>query len=97
MTSNVSVVNIDGNDKDGGSIFRIQDFFCQAVPRAKSDESPEATSICSKSCWELDILHNVPAAVKESMRIPMEENEVNEERKRVRALFYFIHDAVYEL
>ena len=97
LTSNVSVINTDDDDQAAGSFFQIQDFFCQAVPRDKNDESPEATSICSKSCWELDILHQIPAAIKESMRIPMDENEIDEERKRVRASFYFIHDAVSEL
>lgn len=97
LTSSISVVDTDVHDKTKEPFFQIQDFFCQAVPRDKDDESPEATSICSKSCWQLDILHNVPAAVKESMRIPMQENDIDEERKRVRASFYFVHDAVCEL
>jgi acyl transferase domain-containing protein/NADPH:quinone reductase-like Zn-dependent oxidoreductase len=97
LTSNVSVINTDRDDDAGGSFFQIQDFFCQAVPRDLDGEGPEELSMCAKATWELDILHNVPAAIKESMKIPMEESEIDLERKRVRASFYFIHDAVSEL
>lgn len=93
-TSNIMVVN--DNSEQSPSFLQMQDFFGQAVPRRASDATTEP-GICSKSCWELDILHNVPAAIKNSLVIPLKEHEIEQEKKLVRASYYFIHDAVSDL
>lgn len=96
-TSNVVVVSRDRHDSEHSpAFFQMQDFFGQAVSRGADDPSAEA-GICSTSCWELDILHDVPAAVKDSMAIDLEENEAEVERKLNRVSYHFIHDAVAEL
>lgn len=93
-TSNITVTAVDSEDST--TFFQMQDFFGQAVPRS-ADDANEETGICSKSCWELDILHGVPKALKDSMIIPLQQHEVETERKLVRSSFYFMHDALSEL
>lgn len=93
-TSNIMVTAVDSENST--TFFQMQDFFGQAVPRS-ADDANEETGICSKSCWELDILHGVPKALRDSMVIPLQQHEVETERKLVRALYYFMHDALFEL
>lgn len=93
-TSNITVTAVDSEDST--TFFQMQDFFGQAVPRRANDANEE-TGICSKSCWELDILHGVPKALRDSMVIPLQQHEVETERKLVRASYYFMHDALTEL
>jgi NADPH:quinone reductase-like Zn-dependent oxidoreductase/SAM-dependent methyltransferase len=99
-TSNISIAAAIPDPEDGNSTFpnflQMQGFFGQAVPRRTDDTNQEA-GICSKSCWELDILHNVPADLRASLAIPLEEHEVETERKLVRASYHFICDAMSEL
>ncbi|OBT83082.1 hypothetical protein VE02_08865 [Pseudogymnoascus sp. 03VT05] len=93
FTSNVMVTNRDSDDTE--PFLGMQDFFGQAVPRETDDPSPIA-GICFKSSWELDILHNVPTSVKNSMKIALDEDEAELERKLVRVSYHFIHDTVNE-
>lgn len=93
-TSNITVIAVDLEDST--NFLQMQDFFGQAVPRSAGD-AEEETGICSKSCWELDILHDVPKALKDSMTIPLQQHEIDTERKLVRLSFYLIHDALPEL
>ncbi|KAJ9316634.1 hypothetical protein DTO271D3_3141 [Paecilomyces variotii] len=101
IVSNVKVVNDkegdDANESD--SVFEMQDFFCQAVPRDWNDagDNAEPSGICSKLCWEQDILHHVPEDFRKSLMIPLAEDEAEQERRRVRASYNFINDAVCEL
>jgi len=68
-TSNIAVVNQGGDDSEQSpSFFQMYDFYGQAIPRDSDDGNPDAVGICSKSVWERDILHNVPEAVKDSMK-----------------------------
>lgn len=96
MTSNISVLATDHSEPEE-NFLHIQDFFCQAVPRDRDEVVSEEISMCSKIGWELDILHSVPPAIAQSMKYPIKEDEAEEERKRVRASFYLIHDAYEEL
>ena len=75
----------------------MEDFFCQAVPREIDDTSSEEVSLCAKSCWVPDILHCIPESIQQSLKSPMNDVEVEVEKKRVRAAVYLIHDAISEL
>ncbi|KAK3315921.1 type I polyketide synthase [Apodospora peruviana] len=98
VTSNVAVVN-DVQGEESNLCFQMHDFFCQAVPRDwnNASESTEPAGICSKLCWERDILHDVPSEIKKSLIKPLGEEEAEQERKRVRASYNYIYDAVSEL
>ncbi|QKX62349.1 uncharacterized protein TRUGW13939_09508, partial [Talaromyces rugulosus] len=78
---------------------RIEKLFCQAVPRGvesvDGDKEPEISQC--KSLWELDVLHNVPKAIKDSMRINLTDDEVAFEKQMLRASYYYICDALSQI
>ncbi|KAH7027192.1 uncharacterized protein B0I36DRAFT_412585 [Microdochium trichocladiopsis] len=100
-TSNAIVVNKTKDDDN--AVFQMKGFFGQAVLRHSSravggnEDDQEQGGMCAKSCWEPDMLHNIPASFAESMRVELEESEAVTERRIVLASFYLIHDAVVEL
>ncbi|KAK3313619.1 acyl transferase domain-containing protein [Apodospora peruviana] len=64
----------------------------------KAEEQPgEEKVLLSKSTWELDILHDIPKPIKDSMRITLTQDEADRERTLVRASYYFMADAVAQL
>jgi ubiquinone/menaquinone biosynthesis C-methylase UbiE len=99
-TFNIAIAAATQEPEDDNLTFpnflQMHGFFGQAVPRPIDNSSQEA-GICSKSCWELDILHNVPAELKGSLAIPLTDHEVETERKLVRVSYNFICEAVAEL
>lgn len=90
-------------DSDGyvqtEALFHMEDFQLQAIARDDVDdgENPKTLRMCAKFRWELDVLHNVPARLKDSMRINMETKEIEFEKGISRAAFWFIKDAVDQL
>ena len=82
--------------EDSSSFFEMRNFFGQAVPK-QADDAHNELGICSKSWYELDILHSVPKEIRDTMLTPIEEHEVKEQRDLLRASYYFIHDALKEL
>ncbi|KFY24016.1 hypothetical protein V491_02322 [Pseudogymnoascus sp. VKM F-3775] len=93
--SNISV--ICGSDQDSSpSLFQMEGFFAQAISRG-SDVAYKPQRICSKSCWEPDVLHNIPTTLKESMKIYLDDKQMEFEKKLLRISYHFIHDAVAEL
>ncbi|KAK4034298.1 hypothetical protein C8A01DRAFT_49278 [Parachaetomium inaequale] len=89
-------------DEDGGggdAPLQLLGFLGQAVSGGGSDDAVagEPPGICSKSIWELDILHNVPAEFKTALAAPPEEHEAEARRRLSRMSYWFIHDAVLEL
>lgn len=95
VTSNVAVS--DGVCSPG---FWMDDFYCQAVPLDSQDNSrgdSDNELLCSKSRWELDIQHQIPPSVKESMQIDLNDEEKESEKQLRRASYHFIADAVAQL
>lgn len=82
--------------EDSSSFFEMRNFFGQAVPK-QADDTNNELGICSKSWYELDILHSVPKEIRDTMLTPIEEHEVKEQKDLLRASYYFIHDALKEL
>lgn len=93
-TSDITVTS--DNSDEIRSFVEIKGFFGSAVPR-REDGSEDEPGICSKACWELDILHDPPASFRESMVIPLKENEIEQEKRLSRVSYYCIHDAIAEL
>lgn len=96
-TSSVIVDN-DGKGQ-ADALFHMQDFRLQAIARDDGDDAdnPITSRMCAKSRWELDVLHKVPAKIKDSMRINMETREIMFEKGISQAAFWFINDAVNQL
>ncbi|KAK8079180.1 hypothetical protein PG994_002987 [Apiospora phragmitis] len=99
-TSNIAIVaatpEVEDEESTFASFLQLDGFFGQAVPRS-TDDSAQETGICSKSCWELDILHNVPADLRASLAIPLAQHEIDTERKLSRVSWNFISEAMAEL
>lgn len=97
FTSTVEVANAGG----GATLspLRIGKLFCQAVPRGiKAASSDEGTGISLyTSVWEPDILYNIPENRRNSMRITTIDEEVEFEKRVMRASYYFISDAISQL
>lgn len=95
--STVVVANAGGNASL--SPLRVEKIFCQAVPRG-TDRVPgdlETEVSQYKSLWKPDILHGVPKAIKDSLRITLTDEEATFEKKMLRASYYFMSDAVSKL
>ncbi|CAI6088461.1 unnamed protein product [Clonostachys chloroleuca] len=97
QTSNIYVTNTEDEDVPNSPFFQMYGFFCQTVPRDQDNETLEQETLCSKSSWDLDITYSVPAYVKEAMKVPTPESEIEAEKKLTRASVYFIHDTIREL
>ncbi|KAK7959439.1 Compactin diketide synthase [Apiospora aurea] len=99
-TSNIAIAAATPEPEEEDSTFanflQLDGFFGQAVPR-RTDDSNQETGICSKSCWELDILHSVPADLRASLAIPLAQHEIDTERKLSRVSWNFISEAMAEL
>lgn len=96
-TSRVMVDN-DGNSQLG-ALFNMEDFRLQAIAQDDGDDDDDVRRLrmCAKSRWELDVLHNVPSKLEDSMKINMETREIDFEKGITRAAFWFINDAVSQL
>lgn len=95
----ISSVIVDNDDNgQADPLFHMEDFQLQAIARDGDDtDNPKTLRMCGKSRWELDVLHNVPAKLKDSMRITMETREIEFEKGISRAAFWFINDVVNQL
>ena len=97
FASNVAVSGVNG-DGSLSSYLRMEDLYCQAVPMDLRDVTGgRGRPLCFKSHWEQDILHQIPAAVKDSMKIILSDEETKFETKLFRSSYHFIYDAVAEL
>ena len=97
LASDIAVASVD-SDGLSSSFLHMEEFYCQAVPMDLGDgDSDQDPPICSKTHWEPDILDCIPAAVKGSMEINLNDDEIGFEKRFVRASYHFIYDAVLEL
>ncbi|KAI1412829.1 hypothetical protein F5Y13DRAFT_199683 [Hypoxylon sp. FL1857] len=99
FTSNVAVSDGESHgDASSFSFLRIEDFHCQAVPMDLYDSAQnQQFPLCSKSHWEIDVSYQIPVAVKDSMKIFLQDTEADFEKKLLRASYHFIYDAVAQL
>ncbi|KAK9800099.1 hypothetical protein SCARD494_01892 [Seiridium cardinale] len=98
-TSNIVITGT--NDPEGNltttSFMEVRDFFGQIVPRRKDVNFEQDQGICSRVCWELDVLSKVPDDIRTSMIVPIRDEEVETERKLARTSYYFFQAAISEL
>lgn len=73
----------------------INGFHLQAIPQDHGDNAgPADKRLCSWLSWELDILHNFPATLRDPLKNHLSEAEVDFEKRIRRASYYLISDAV---
>ncbi|KAI1148118.1 hypothetical protein F4825DRAFT_465157 [Nemania diffusa] len=94
FTSDMSVVNGRTDHSDGETpALVVHRLFCQAIPREAEDISPR--SQVYHTHWEPQVSHNgFPTHVQDSMRITLADEEVDYEKKVVRACYYLASDAL---
>ncbi|RFU78083.1 lovastatin diketide synthase [Trichoderma arundinaceum] len=93
FTSNLSVINGEA-DGNGSALLEIDNLFCQAIPRA-IDSGPDI--LLSETRWVPDISYDIPASVKDGIRITLSDEEIDREKKLLRATYYLISDALAAL
>ncbi|KAK1143623.1 putative PKS/NRPS-like protein biosynthetic cluster [Aspergillus melleus] len=98
FASNVSVVNtMDQEEKYGGPLplMEISRLFCQAIPRVRAIEDDGPGVRLWDTRWEQDVWHDgIPASIKDSMRVTLDNEDAAWEKKLVKASYHLIHDAV---
>ncbi|KAH7143722.1 hypothetical protein EDB81DRAFT_935118 [Dactylonectria macrodidyma] len=96
-TSTISVVN-QGSEGDASACLQIDDFYAQAIPREFDNNAASKEPVmCSKSRWELDILHDFPEAIKDSMRHDVDPQEIEFDNNLDQASYHYIQDALHHL
>lgn len=97
FASSITVSSVDGHESPV-SLLRMDDFYCQAIPlEIEIGATGREPSICFKTRWEMDMLHKIPAAIKETMSITLNDKDIDFEKKSVRSAYHCIYDAVAEL
>ncbi|KAM3537331.1 hypothetical protein ARSEF1564_009747 [Beauveria bassiana] len=91
-----SDIRVATDSQTKSSVLKIEGFYGSSVPRHQ-EFADEALGICSTLRWEPDILHNPPPSFRSSMVIPLQDHEVELERKLSRVSYNFISEAVNEL
>ncbi|KAF3769432.1 hypothetical protein M406DRAFT_245011 [Cryphonectria parasitica EP155] len=97
-----AAVNGEGDDDDNNADtpqLLLEGLYCQAVP-LESDGSSESqpSAICSQTRWEVDVTAGgVPAAFKKVIQAPVDEEDVDFEKKLDRVSFNLIQDALSQL
>ncbi|KAF7554507.1 hypothetical protein G7Z17_g2865 [Cylindrodendrum hubeiense] len=95
-TSKISVVNQGGDEN--ASCLQIDDFYAQSIPQEFGDDAASKEPVmCLKSRWEVDILHDFPKAVKDSMRLDVDPQEIEFDDNLDQASYHFIRDALVQL
>ncbi|KAI0481329.1 polyketide synthase [Xylariaceae sp. FL0804] len=95
--SRVSAVGGEGDDTSAPQL-QLDGLYCQAVPLDTDDSmSGQNASLCSQTRWELDITSGIPAAFREALQVPLDETDVDFERKLDRVSFNLIAEAVRQL
>ncbi|KAM0795831.1 hypothetical protein BDR22DRAFT_893808 [Usnea florida] len=97
FATNLAVSGVNG-DGSMSPYLRMEDLYCQAVPAdLRNVTEGREPPFCFKSLWEHDILHQIPTAVKDSMKNILSDEETKFETKLLRFAYHFIYDAVAEL
>lgn len=97
FATDIAVSNVDSSALPS-SFLHMEDFHCQAVPMGDKDDvhNPEFP-VCSKTYWEMDITHQIPPVVKDTMKIFLSDEEASAGKKLIRASYHLIYDAVAQL
>ncbi|KAI1427682.1 polyketide synthase [Xylaria sp. FL1777] len=96
FTSNMTVLNGDGNELP---VIDITDFYAIATPRPVGDQTEQAKKPTTSNLqWEPDVFSSpIPASFVDSLRIKLDEEAEEFEKKILRASLFLVQDAVEEL
>lgn len=93
-----SIAMNENDDEESTSLFRMEDLYLQTVALDEANSANvKDPAFCSESRWELDILHEFPSKLKDTMRINLDDAQVEFEKKLNRVSYNFIHNAVAKL
>jgi NAD(P)-dependent dehydrogenase (short-subunit alcohol dehydrogenase family) len=93
-----SIAMNENDEEESTSLLRMEDLYLQTVALDEANSANvKDPALCSESRWELDILHEFPSKLKDTMRINLDDAHVEFEKKLNRVSYNFIHDAVAKL
>ncbi|KAL9112783.1 MAG: hypothetical protein Q9227_003086 [Pyrenula ochraceoflavens] len=97
FASDIDVCNND-DATSSTSVLRIENFFFQSLPLgADANASDTDAPLNGKTRWEIDTSYQIPAAVKDAMRIVLDDTAADLESKTARSAYHFIRDALMQL
>jgi NADPH:quinone reductase-like Zn-dependent oxidoreductase/ubiquinone/menaquinone biosynthesis C-methylase UbiE len=85
------------NDGEFGVPLQMHNMRLQRVQPAEDEGLQNVSRVHSQARWELDILHNIPATVRDSMQIWLNENELAYEKRLREAAYHLMVDAIARL
>lgn len=100
FTSSVEVVSADSAEcHEPPCSLVIEGLLCQAVPRDETSAqmSSQSDLACGRVGWVPQVLHNLPASMKDKMRLDLSDEEMDWEARMRRGAYYLIRDAVSRL
>lgn len=90
----------DGDDEEASSSepFQMRGVRLQRIQAEDGEYASKKTPrIHSQTRWEMDVLHELPGSVRDSLQITLGDEELDFERSRVEGAYYLLSAALGEL
>ncbi|KAF1835370.1 hypothetical protein BDW02DRAFT_290387 [Decorospora gaudefroyi] len=95
-TTDISVVNAEGDKASSIEFLQVKGFYVQAVPR-DMETAVKENQVCFKSKWELDPSYGIPASITDAMPVAMTAEDTDRMTKCLKVSYFYILDALAEL
>lgn len=89
----------DVNEEEPGSApFQMRDMRLQRIQAEDDEYSSKKTSrIHSQTRWEMDVMHELPTSVLDSLQIILSDAELTYEKSMIEGAYYLLSNALEEL
>lgn len=95
-TTDITVINSEGDNISMTDYLHVKGFYVQAVPR-ESKVADKGPQVCFKSQWELDPAYSIPASITDAMPVAMSDEDTDRMTKCLKVSFFYICDALVAL
>lgn len=87
-----------GDEETGSAPFQMRDMHLQRIQAEADDASSNKTNkIHSQTRWEMDVMHELPESVLESLQIILSDAELAYEKTLIEGGYYMLSAALNEL
>lgn len=87
-----------GDEETGPVPFQMRDMRLQRIQAEDDEYSSKKTSrIHSQTRWDMDVMHELPKSVLDSLQIILSDAELTYEKSMVEGAYYLLSDALEEL
>jgi len=87
----------DVDDGESGVPLQMHNIRLQRVQPAEDEGLQRVSRVHSQGRWELDVLHDIPATVRESVQIWLDDDELAYEKRLREAAYHLMVDAIAQL